>query len=141
MNLSLSDLDTGDWGPSLAAGPSLGSLGLSPISGGAGCDKVPMEVDGEHLTPAELMSVDLAKKKEFAKHVQTLAAEADAVFECDFEVKCSDAEHKDALHIMDIVSHYILFSYYATLTITPAIESSLPSLPPRWTAQHTSVSS
>jgi len=92
---------------------------------------VPKEVDGEHLTPAELMSVDLAKKKEFAKHVQTLAAEADAVFECDFEVKCSDAEHKDALHIMDIVSHYILFSYYATLTITPAIESSLPSLPPR----------
>ncbi len=28
----------------------------------AGNTEVPMEVDGEHLTPAELMSVDLAEK-------------------------------------------------------------------------------
>ena len=55
-----------------------------------------MEVDGEHLTPAELMSVDLAEK-EFVKHVWTLAAEANAVFEHDFKVKCTDAEHKDAV--------------------------------------------
>ncbi len=66
----------------------------------AGNTEVPME-DREHLTPAELMSVDLAEK-EFAKHVQTLAAEADAVFECDFQVKCTNAECKDASCIMDI---------------------------------------
>jgi hypothetical protein len=71
--------------------------------------EVPMEVDGEHLTPAELASVDLAEK-EFAKHVRTLAAEADAVFERDFNVKCTDAERKDASRIMDIVSLHILFS-------------------------------
>jgi hypothetical protein len=71
--------------------------------------EVPMEVDGEHLTPAELASVDLAEK-EFAKHVRTLAAEANAVFERDFNVKCTDAERKDASRIMDIVSLHILFS-------------------------------
>ncbi|KAF9511324.1 hypothetical protein BS47DRAFT_1395229 [Hydnum rufescens UP504] len=65
--------------------------------------EVPMEIDGEHLTPAELTSVDLSKK-DFAKHVWTLAAEADAVFEQDFGVKCTNAEHKDASHIMDILA-------------------------------------
>ncbi len=76
--------------------------------------KVPMEVDGEHLTPSELASVDLAEK-EFAKHVQTLAAEANAMFEQDFGVKCTDAEHKDASHIMDIVSFiasFLIIIYY-----------------------------
>ncbi|KAF9506096.1 hypothetical protein BS47DRAFT_1399759 [Hydnum rufescens UP504] len=60
-----------------------------------------MEIDGEHLTPAKLASVDLAEK-DFAKHVWTLAAEANAVFEQDFGVKCTNAEQKDASCIMDI---------------------------------------
>ena len=38
MNISLSEPDTSGWGPNLAAGPSLGSLGLLPISRGANCD-------------------------------------------------------------------------------------------------------
>jgi hypothetical protein len=92
--------------------------------------EVPMEIDGEHLTPAELTSVDLAEK-EFAKHMWTLAAEADAVFEWDFGVKCTNAKHKDASHIMDIVSFLILFSHYASLDITTALKSSRPSLPQR----------
>jgi len=64
----------------------------------------PMEVDGEHLTPSELA------EKEFAKHVRTLAAEADTVFEDDFNVKCTDAEHASC--IMDIVSLYSLFPHF-----------------------------
>ncbi|KAF9506511.1 hypothetical protein BS47DRAFT_1367346 [Hydnum rufescens UP504] len=66
-----------------------------------------MEIDREHLTPAKLASVDLAEK-DFAKHVWTLAAEADAVFEQDFGVKCTNAEHKDALHTMDILAKLAL---------------------------------
>ena len=47
---------------------------------------VPMEIDGERLSPAEGASVDLAAK-EFARKVRTLADEADAVFENRFEVR------------------------------------------------------
>ena len=90
--------------------------------------EVPMEVDEEHLSPAELTSVDLAEK-EFAKRVQTLAAEADAVFEQDFGVKCTDAERKDASRIMDIVSFHILFSHYTQPSALPACKACLQGEP------------
>ena len=38
-----------------------------------------MELNGEHLTAAELTSVNVVEK-EFAKKVHTLTAEADATF-------------------------------------------------------------
>jgi len=90
----------------------------------AGNTKVPMEVDGEHLTPAELVSVDLAEK-EFVKHVQTLAAEANAVFEHDFKVGCTDAECKDASCIMDIVSLYSLLLLCSPDDHDPACQACL----------------
>ena len=55
----------------------------------------PMELDGEPLTAAELAAVDLAVN-EFSRKVQTLAAEADAIFSTDFRIKCTDVEHKRA---------------------------------------------
>lgn len=65
--------------------------------------ELPMELDGEPLTAAELAAVDLAVD-EFAKKVRTLAAEADDIFAKEFGIKCTDAERKSASRIMDIVS-------------------------------------
>jgi hypothetical protein len=86
-----------------------------PFEAVASLDKVdiPMELDGEPLTVAEIAAVDLAVN-EFAKKVQTLAAEADAVFTSEFGIQCTDTERKSASRIMDIVSDsfiYILLNY------------------------------
>ena len=78
--------------------------GLDDDEGMAANAEVPMELDGKHLMAAELTSVDVAEK-EFAKKVHTLAAEADAAFEEGFGIKCTNAKHKSASQIMDIVSY------------------------------------
>ena len=78
--------------------------GLDDDEGMVANAEVPVELDGEHLTAAELTSVDVAEK-EFAKKVCTLAAEADAAFEEGFGIKCTDAECKSASWIMDIVRY------------------------------------
>ena len=66
--------------------------------------EVPMELNGEHLTAAELASVDVVEK-EFAKRVHTLTAKADAAFEEGFGIKCTNTECKSASWIMDIVRY------------------------------------
>jgi hypothetical protein len=94
--------------------------------------EVPMEFEGEHLTASELASVDAAEK-EFAKKVHTLAAEADAVFEKDFGIKCTDAERKSASRIMDIVCRSCLYfllhfcSFYYSLPNLHQKSTTLPS--------------
>jgi len=46
-------------------------------------------LDGEPLTAAELIVVDLAVN-EFAEKVRTLVAEADAIFAEDFGIQCTE---------------------------------------------------
>jgi len=102
--------------------------------------EVPMEFEGEPLTAAELASVDVAEK-EFAKKVCTLAAEADAVFEKRFGIKCTDAERKSASRIMDIVScsrlYFLLYfcSFYYSLLSLHRKSTTLPSC-----LRHSSIS-
>ena len=82
--------------------------------------EVPMEFEGEPLMAAELASVDMAEK-EFTKKVRTLAAEADTTFEKTFGIKCTNAKHKSASWIMDIVCClYIYFHFLLILLVQPS---------------------
>ena len=94
--------------------------------------EVPMEFEGKTLTASELASVDVAEK-EFAKKVCTLAAEADAVFENAFGIKCTDVERKSASRIMDIVGCSRLYcllyfhSFYCSPLSSHQKSTTLPS--------------
>ena len=92
--------------------------------------EVPMELDGEHMTAAELTSINVAEK-EFAKKVCTLLAEADAAFKEGFGIKCTNTEHKSALQIMDIVRYYHTpfhsFSFCHSLQNLHQKSTTLPS--------------
>jgi hypothetical protein len=86
--------------------------------------EVPMEFEGEPLTAAELTSVNMAEK-EFTKKVRTLTAEADATFEEAFYIKCTEAKHKSASRIMDVISY--LYVYFISLLILLVQPSKLTS--------------
>lgn len=87
--------------------------------------ELPMELDGEPLTAAELVIVNLAVN-EFAEKVRTLAAEANAIFADEFGIQCTDAERKSASRIMDVVSSsfiYLLTPYSPTAALQARFKS------------------